>query len=80
MPLGQQVTEDPGVIGKRRRVDRVQFNGAFHVAELPDVLLQPANGSPAQHRVTDRPQSLLVLHDPLFLMGMSRRVAMDDAG
>ena len=48
----------------------------FHVAELPHVVLQLADRGPAEQRVADRLQRLLVLHHPLALVGVPRRIAV----
>ena len=76
VPLREQQPADAGVVGQRRGVDAVDDDGALHVAELAHVVLPLADRGPAEQRVADRLQRLLVLHDPLALVGVPRRVAV----
>ncbi len=80
MPLAEQTADNAGVIGQCRRVDCIQRDGALHVAELPHVVLQAVDGGPPEQRIADCLQGLLVLHDPLSLMGMPGRIAVDEPG
>ena len=80
VPLGQQVTDDAGVVGQRRGIDGVERDGALHVPELPDVVLPLADGGPAEERVAHRLQGLLVLHHPLALVSVPGRVAVHVLG
>ena len=77
MTLGQQVSDNAGVVGQRGGVDRVQRDGPLHVAELPDVVLPAVDGRPAEQGVADRLQRLLVLHHPLSLVGVQGGLAVD---
>ena len=49
-------------------------------SELPHVILQSTDRGPAEQRMADGLQSLLVFHDTLPLMGMPSRLAMHIAG
>ena len=76
MPLGEQQPADAGVVGQCGGVDPVDDDGPLHVAELAHVVLALADRGPAEQRVADRLQRLLVLDDALPLVGVPRRVAV----
>ena len=52
--LGQQVTDDGGVAGQGRGVDGIQGDAAFHVPELPNVILSIADCGPPQEWIAHR--------------------------
>src|SRR5688572_29269189 len=76
VPLREKQPADSGVVGQRRGVDAVDDDGSFHVAELAHVVLALTDRGPAEQRVADRLQRLLVLHDALSLVVVPRRVAV----
>src|SRR4030095_1825433 len=77
MRLCQQVADDAGVVAERRSVDRVDGDSTLHVAELPDVVLETVDGRPAEQRITDRLQRLLVFDDTLSLVRMPCRITVN---
>ena len=78
--LGQQGAADPGVVHQGRPVHAVDGDRALHVAELAHVVVALGNRRPAEQRVADRLQGLLVLDHPLALVGVPGRVAVHEAG
>src|SRR5579862_8270053 len=60
MALRQEVPDNTRVISQSRRVDCIQRNAAFHISELPNVILKSIDGGPPQQRVGGRLQGLLV--------------------
>ena len=75
--LGQQSATHLYIVGQCLRAERVHRDGSLHIAELPHVELPPGHGRPAQQRVADRLQSLLILHHPLTLVGVPCAVAVN---
>ena len=69
-----------GVVRQGRGVDGVQGHGALHVPELAHVVLVSVEGGPAQQRIADRLQRLLVLHHPLALVGVPGGLTVHVAG
>ena len=76
VPLGEQLADHPGVVDQRGRVHRVQRDGALHVPELADVELPALHRGPAQERVADGLQRLLVFDDALPLVSVPGRFAV----
>ena len=80
VPLRQQVANDAGVICQSRRIDGVERDGAFHVPELPHVILSLTNGGPPQEWIAHSLQGLLIFDDPLALVSVPGRIAVHVAG
>ena len=78
--LGQQVPHDRGVVRQGGAVDGVQRHRPLHVPELADVVLVPVEGGPAEQRIADRLQRLLVFHHPLALVGVPGGLTVNVGG
>ena len=76
MSLGEQMTQDPRVVRQRFRLERVERDGALHVAELADVIRPVLDRRPPQERIAHRLHRLLVLDDSLSLMGVPWHVTV----
>src|SRR4029453_2207084 len=68
--LAQQGADDPSVVEQGRPVHAVDGDRPLHVAELAHVVVVVADAGPAEQRVADRLQGLLVLDHPLALVGV----------
>ena len=78
--LGEQAAANAHVVGKRVTVEGVERDAAFHVAELPDVVLATGDGGPAEQRIGHGLQPLLVFDNALSLVGVPGGIAMHVAG
>jgi len=68
------------IVGKRVAAEGIEGDAALHVAELPDVVLPTSDSRPAEQRIGDSLQPLLLFDDALTLVGMPGGIAMDVAG
>ena len=80
VPFGKQPATNAHIVGECVAAEGIEGDAAHHVAELPDVVLPTGDSRPAEQRIGDSLQSLLVFDDALSLVGVSGGIAVDVAG
>ena len=78
MTLGEESPTDATIIHQRRSIHAFNGDRTLHISKLADVVIALVHGRPAEERIADGLQRLLVFDDTLSLMRVPSRVAVDE--